>query len=72
MGWGIQTETTDDRTRVFLNPVGHRGLQVSIALSGEREEAGPGAAIGGKGNWGSQMGLEGGSVSCQDAQHQSQ
>ena len=43
---------------VFLNPVGHRGLQVSIALLGEREEAGPGAAIRGKGNWGSQMGLE--------------
>ena len=34
LGWSIQTEITDGRTRVFLNPVGHRGLQVSIARSG--------------------------------------
>ena len=64
LGWGVQTENTDGRTRVFLDSCGaQRAPEASIALWGDQEEVGPGAAVGR--DSGSQTGLDRGSVSCQ-------
>jgi len=49
LGWSIQTEITDGRTRVFLHPVGHRGLQVSMARRWGKGGGWPRSCSGGEG-----------------------